>query len=166
MGIEEAIECCQRYLESPQPSDFLTLMIKSCLADLLIKAFQCTDDMADLNRSITLLCDLIRSPITSAQFPIIQRLILALSSQFLRLHRTIDSEEIFQLLSIAAANTHAKIPNRFHISCQWAKLARLYKHPSTSTAYESAISLIGSFKHAINHIIICLINLIIKSFFT
>ena len=140
--IEEAMECRRRYLESPQPSDFLTSAINISLARLLIKAFRCTDDMAHLNESITLLRDALKSPVkSSTSLDIIQSLILALISRSMRFRETDDHEEIMQLFSIAAADTHAKIPNRFRISCQWVGLARRCGHPSTSTAYESAISL-------------------------
>jgi len=54
---------------------------------------------------------------------------------------TVDCEEIMQLYPIAAADTCAKIPARFKISSEWALFARDHRHPDTSTAYESAISL-------------------------
>ncbi|KAI0283878.1 CHAT domain-containing protein, partial [Russula brevipes] len=52
-----------------------------------------------------------------------------------------DLDELMQLYPIAATDTYASAPNRFHISCQWAKTARAFRHPSASTAYQSAISL-------------------------
>jgi len=140
--IEEAMECHRRYLESPQPSDFFTSAINIGLARFLIRAFSYTDDMAHLNESITLLRDILKSPVkplTSLQISL--RLLSALRSRFLSSHEMVDFEEIMQLYPIAAADTHAKIPDRFRISCQWVGLARGCGHPSTSTAYESAISL-------------------------
>jgi len=140
--IKEAMECRQRYLESPQPSDFVTSTINICLAQLLIKAFRCTGDMAHLNESITLLRDVLKSPVRSlTNLHIILPLISALKSRFVSSHEMVDFEEIMQLYPIAAADTHAKIPDRFRISCQWVGFARGCGHPSTSTAYEGAISL-------------------------
>ena len=140
--IEEAMECCRRYLESPQPIDFVTSGINIGLAHLLVKAFRCTDNMAHLNKSITLLRDVLRSPgKTFSSLKIIQRLLSALMSRFMSSGETVDFEEIMQLYPIAAADTHAKIPDRFFISCQWVKVARRCRHSSTSTVYESAISL-------------------------
>jgi len=140
--IEEAMECHRRYLESPQQSDFVTSTINIGLAQLLFEAFHCTDDMAHLNESITLLRDVLKSPVKSlTSLGIILRLLSALRSRLLSSHEMVDFEEIMQLFPIAAADTQAKIPDRFRISCQWVEVARGCGHPSTSTAYESAISL-------------------------
>jgi len=140
--IEEAMECRQRYLESPQPSDFLTSAINIHLARLLIEAFCCTDDMAHLNESITLFRDILKSPVKPlTNHKIILCFLSALMSRFVSSHEMADFEEIMQLYPIAAADTHAETPARFNISCEWALFARDHRHPSTSTAYESAISL-------------------------
>jgi len=140
--IKEAMECRWHYLESPQPSDFVTSAINVRFAQILIEAFRCTDDMAHLNESITLLRDVLKGPVTPfTRLRIIRQLISALSSRFMRFCQTVDNEEIMQLFSIAAADTCAKIPDRFRISCQWVEVAWGCGHPSTSTAYESAISL-------------------------
>ena len=140
--IEEAMECHQRYLESPQPSHLVTLAINIGLAKHLIEAFHCTDDMAHLNESITLLHDVLKNPVKSfTSLQIIRRLLSALMSRFMSSHEMVDFEEIMQLYPIAAADTHAKTPDRFRISCEWVEVARHCGHPSTSTAYESAISL-------------------------
>jgi hypothetical protein len=46
-----------------------------------------------------------------------------------------------QLFPIAATYSYASVTEQFNISCNWAMTARTYEHPSTSTAYENAISL-------------------------
>jgi len=141
-GIEEAMEFCRHNLELSQSSDLLTSIHNSYLAKFLIDGFRCTGDMAHLNESIPLLRDVLKSPVIPlARLDIIQLLIFALLSRFMRFCGTVDFEEIIQLYPIAAATTCAKIPDRFRISCQWVKFARYHRHPSTSTAYESAISL-------------------------
>ena len=117
-------------------------MINITLAELLIRAFDCTDDIAYVNESITLLRDVLKSPVIP--FPrlhIIQGLIAALLFRFLWFREMVDAEEMMQLYPIAAADTCAEMTRRFDISCQWVMLVRYYRHPSTSTAYESAISL-------------------------
>jgi len=142
VGIEEAMKCCRRYLESSQSSNFLTLTINVRLAQLLIHAFDSTDDMAHLNESITLLRDVLKSPVTPlARLDIFRPLISALSSRFMRFRETVDFEEMMDLFSKAAADTCGNIADRFNISCRWAMVARDYRHPSTSTAYEEATSL-------------------------
>jgi len=142
--IKEAIECHRRKFESSQSSDFDTFMNKSQLAQILFRAFHCTDDMGYLNESITLFRGILKSPVApSVRRKIIEQLLLALFLFFrlLRLHEAVDTEEIMQLFPIAAASTCAKIPVLFRISCKWAVFARYHRHPSTSTAYERAISL-------------------------
>jgi len=140
--IEEVMECRRRYLESSQTSHSLTLTINASLAQLLIRAFPCTDDMAHLNESITLLRDVLKSPVTPVpRLNIIQQLIFALTYRFNRFRETVDFEEVFQLYPIAAADTCARIPHRLNCSRHWAQMARSFRHPSTSTAYEKAISL-------------------------
>jgi hypothetical protein len=52
-----------------------------------------------------------------------------------------DFDEIMQLFPIAAADKSATVPQRFKISFQWVLFARASIHPSMSTAYDSAISL-------------------------
>ena len=140
-GIEEAIECCRRSLESSQSSDILTMMINLFLAQFLIRAYYCTDDIAYVNESITLLHDILKRPVTLfTRLCIIRFLSSALMFRFLRFRETVDTEEMMRLFPIAAADTCAKIPDRFNISRQWVMLARYLKHPSTSTTYEKAIS--------------------------
>ena len=140
--IEEAMECHRRYLESSPSSGLLTLMVNYLFAQLLIDAFRFTDDMAYLNKSITLLRDDLKSPVTPlARHHIIRRLISALMSRFERSREMVDFEAMIQLYSTAVADTSAKIPHRFCSSCEWATLARVGGHPPTSTAYESAVLL-------------------------
>ena len=140
--IEEAMGYRRRHLESSQSSDSFTLMINFRLAQFLIRAFSYTDDMAHLNESISLLRDLLKSPVTPLpRLHIIQHLILALSDRFIRFHQRVDSEEIILLFPLAAADTSATIPDRLTVSRRWAKFARSHRHPSTSTAYEKAITL-------------------------
>src|SRR5947208_446238 len=47
-----------------------------------------------------------------------------------------------ELFPIAANDTYTKVPKLFVVSCEWAQKARLSRHPSSSTAYERAMSLL------------------------
>ena len=142
--IKEAIECHRHKFESSQSSDFDTFMNKSQLAQILFRAFHCTDDMAYLNESITSFRGILKSPVApSVRLKIIEYLLLALFFRLLRLHEMVDAEEMMQLFPIAAAGTCAKIPVLFHISCKWVGFAQYQRHPSTSTAYERAMSLMN-----------------------
>jgi len=141
-GIEEAIEWCRRSLESSQSSR-LTFEINFQLAHLLTRAFDRTGDIAYVNESITLLRGTLKTPApTSKRGGIIESLLTALISRFYRFGDTVDAEGTMQLFPLVAADAYAKIPDQFITSCQWAKFAQYLRHPSTSTAYEKAISLI------------------------
>jgi len=114
--IKEAIEFHRHKFKSSQSSDFDTFMNKSQLAQILFRAFHCTDDMAYLNESITLFRGILKSPVApSVRLKIIEYLLLALFFRLLRLHETVDAEEMMQLFPIAAAGTCAKIPVLFRI---------------------------------------------------
>ncbi|KAI0283874.1 CHAT domain-containing protein [Russula brevipes] len=106
--------------------------------DLLVRAFKHTRKLDYLNESIAVHRGALKSP--HFPFPDV-RLILSLSSRFSLSKDREDFDELMQLFRIAATDTYASAPNRFNISCEWATAARAYKHPSTSTAYENAMSL-------------------------
>ncbi|KAF8259972.1 CHAT domain-containing protein [Lactarius quietus] len=50
-------------------------------------------------------------------------------------------EECIHLLSEAANDGSAMLSRRFELSCKWAFIARFHTHPSTSTAYETSMSI-------------------------
>ena len=140
--IEEAIEFCRRNLELSRSNNFVTSLYNPYLAEFLKCAFECTGDMAYITESITLFRDVLKRPVSSlTRCSITRHLISALSSRFMRFGETVDAKEIMQLFPRAAADICTNIPQRFRISCEWAMLARSYRHLSTSAAYESAISL-------------------------
>ena len=58
------------------------------------------------------------------------------------LGRREDRNEAIRLISVSVDNQYASEPDRFRLSCLWAKLARSIQHPTTLTAYNSAMSLI------------------------
>ncbi|KAI9452956.1 hypothetical protein BJY52DRAFT_1123973, partial [Lactarius psammicola] len=55
---------------------------------------------------------------------------------------TQDLDEALELLSHGVNNEHVTLPDRFRYACRWASIARRLRHPSVSTAYETAVSLI------------------------
>ena len=113
------------------------------MADFLLNAFRSTDKLEHLNESITVRRDILNMPGSQLTQPnIILPLISSLITRLVRLRRPDDLGEIMRLFPIAATDTCVRIPDRFTISCQWAGFARHTEHPSTSTAYDSAISLI------------------------
>ncbi|KAH9959762.1 CHAT domain-containing protein [Russula dissimulans] len=140
--IEEAIKYGRLLLASLCSTDDMAHHTTIMLGDLLFRAFRCTDNAEHLNASIAVLRDSLKMP-ASQWVPlfIIRLLISCLTSRFLLSNNRKDFDEIMQLFPIAAADKSATVPQRFKISFQWVLFARASIHPSMSTAYDSAISL-------------------------
>ncbi|KAN0141049.1 CHAT domain containing protein [Lactarius tabidus] len=58
------------------------------------------------------------------------------------LHHREDEEEIMQLYPLIMDGVHWQSYQRLEFSCLWATIARVGAHPSTSVAYENAMSLL------------------------
>jgi len=140
--IEDAIKYCRILLASNPPSDVLIFHSAISLGDVLFHAFKCTDKFEYLDQSVATFRDMLQMPVTScARFPIIKQLLEALLVRISLSGERDDFEEAIQLHSVASKDTHAGAPIRFKVSCDWAFYARLDGHPTTSTAYETAIIL-------------------------
>jgi CHAT domain-containing protein/tetratricopeptide (TPR) repeat protein len=141
-NLEDAIKYAQLSLTSLLPVDQLAHMTAFELGNLRYLAFTFTDDVKHLNDSITTHRDLLNMP--GAQwihFRSIRRLLLALLSRFELLEDVKDSDEIIRLSVVAVNDSYANVPSRFEVACDWASLARVFRHPSVTAAYENAFSL-------------------------
>ncbi|KAH9976512.1 CHAT domain-containing protein [Russula compacta] len=138
--IEKAIEYCRLCLTSPHPDARFTHFM---FADLLLSAFHLTANVERLNESITSFRDLLKVPGAHSITPhyIARRLISSLSSRFSLFWDRKDRDEIMQLFTVATTDPNMNVSDRFNTSCEWTLTARRYGHPSTPTAYETAISL-------------------------
>jgi tetratricopeptide (TPR) repeat protein len=140
--LDEAIKYTQLLLTSLPPTDELAHRAAFELGNLRYLAFRRTDDVKHLNDSITAYRDLLSIPGARwMHFRSIQWLLLALLSRFKLLKDMKDSDEIIRLSAVAVNDSYATLPSRFEIACDWALLARVFRHPSATVAYESAISL-------------------------
>ncbi|KAH9952668.1 CHAT domain-containing protein [Russula dissimulans] len=74
------------------------------------------------------------------------RIILAcsLTMRYLALHRRLDLNESIALFQSASEKEHADLPRRYRIATLWAGIAQFSRHPSTTLAYEKAMSLMQS----------------------
>ncbi|KAH9973154.1 CHAT domain-containing protein [Russula compacta] len=72
---------------------------------------------------------------------IARQLIHCLLSRFELFKDRRDVEEIMELFAIAATDTRTDVPSRFPTSYEWTRAARSFRHPSTLTAFQTAISL-------------------------
>ncbi|KAI9452590.1 CHAT domain-containing protein [Lactarius psammicola] len=141
--IDEAIEKGRSVVASV-PRDLLTSIPFLLLGKILFAAFERTNKIEYLNESISTHRQVLERPsmhtIRSWTFGHLVR------SLFTRLkyfpdYCTQDLDELVKLLSQCANDGDATLPNRILFACKLAFVARRTRHPSVSTAYESAMSL-------------------------
>ena len=137
--LEGAIPPCRRLFACFQPSNRFKPLAVGILGQLLLRAFDFTNNMEYVNEGISTLKEGINSP-NAEHFGVVQFLIHFLSIRFDLRHSREDLSEIMQLYQMAVDNSGTRIPRRFQLSCRWAQLARSHSHPSTPIAYHHALS--------------------------
>jgi len=138
--IEAAIEPCRLLVASFHPSDPFRSGGVAVLGNLLFRASSFGNNIEYLNEAISILREGLNLP-HAERWGVVPVLIKSL---FVRLNLQDyrgDREEIMQLFQMFADHRGTKSPDRFRYSCLWAQLARIHGHPSTSTAYDYALSL-------------------------
>jgi len=141
--IAEAIEYCQLLLELTPSGDVATYLPAKALGDVLFYAFECTDNIEYLNKSIATFRSILGIPGTKwARFQVIARLHNALLARIIQFGDQKDFDEVMQLCSVASKDPYANVPDRLRLSYAWAENARRMGHHTTSTAYETAHSLL------------------------
>ncbi|KAH9041482.1 CHAT domain-containing protein [Lactarius deliciosus] len=140
-SVEKSINYCRLSLDAT-PGIFKHIPLRSLLPILLL-AFKKTRMVNYLDESITVSYEILE--LKAAQFNhfrIIRRLVSSLLTrwQLLGRGRREDPYEAIRLMSLAINDQYAQGPDRFRLSCQWARLAREIGHPSALTAYKTAMS--------------------------
>ena len=142
--IEETIKYCRLLLASCRPNNPLISVPANALGKVLLHAFKCTDKIEYLNESITVYRRILEMSVAKRDhFKVICGLSEALSIRFSLLRDRNDFDECMQLVSAACDGTYTSlnVRDRFLMSRDWANNARLNGHQTTTTAYETAISL-------------------------
>ena len=142
--IEDGIKYCRLVLISYPRSDLASPTLLA-LGRLLNRAFQCTHEIRYLNEAILATRDGVNtSNLLDFRFACLVRLITFLSTRLKLLWQKEDFHELMQLYPTAVdcspASSRGHLPGHLLISFDWAALARRFGHPSTSTAYEHAMS--------------------------
>ena len=150
--VEAVVERSRKLVPLQQSDDQRSLSEASELtkifAELLFEAYQCTKRSKYLDESITTLRALrnVSAPEATSSWPQFVLGLMLYSSFLTRFHSLSfpreDIEELMQLCSELANDSSGEVFLRFEISCTWAVLARSVRHPSASTAYETAMSLL------------------------
>ena len=142
--IDEAIEKGRSILASSSTH----LSIRGLFGQILFEAFQRTKKIEYLNESISVCRRENESLIPQAErFLMLPDLCSALlarssaSSPYFPGYHSQDLDEAMELLSKYVSSAYPTVPNRFLLACQWAFHARRNQHPSVSTAYATALSL-------------------------
>ncbi|KAI9451570.1 CHAT domain-containing protein [Lactarius psammicola] len=141
--IDEAIKKGRSVLPSAR-RDLFTSYSFLLFGDILFEAFERTNKIEYLNESIGTHRQILEDP--SSNFlhsQSLDRLARSLLTRYMYFpaHRTQDMDELVKLLSQHTNDGYATFPNRFPLACVWAICARRSRHPSISTAYESAMLL-------------------------
>jgi CHAT domain-containing protein len=143
--IEEAARYCQLLLASLQdrPNDVLTVAIMDTLGKFFYHAFNITKKPEYLDGSIDVHKRILNMPCAQwAHLEVPEQLVISLMSRFRLSGTREDVDELMRLFPITVNDQPTNTPDRFRLSVQWSQLARASGHPSVSTAYQSAISLL------------------------
>ena len=142
-NIEDGIKYCRHLLISC-PHTELASTARIALGCLLHRAFQCTQNIGYLDEAISDTQDGNNTgcSLTSRVVLLLKRIEM-LMDRLKLLHYEEDLDELMQLFPIAAGYDYKFGDSRdgHWISCIWAAFAHRFGHPSTSTAYDRAISL-------------------------
>jgi len=140
--VAEAVEYCQLLLALTPPSNSIAYSPAKALGEVLFHAFKCTDNIEYLNKSIAAFRNILGMPF--AKWGLFHALVSLHDALLVRCGLCRDKkdfEEAMQLCSMASRDTYTNVQDRLKLSRAWAENARLNGHPTTSTAYETALSL-------------------------
>ena len=146
-NIGEIIELGRSILAFTYPCDSETSVLSSDLfGDILYQAFKRTKNIDYLNESIHTFRQLLeRRPPMYLRIGMIGGLLKSLHDhcEISPTHHRKDVQEMVELFPQALndGSQLLSVPNRFQVACMWALFAQPIRHPSTSTAYETALSL-------------------------
>ncbi len=137
--IEDGVNYCRQLIAS-HPDHKLADYARMALCYLLHRAFECTNDIEYLNGAISAA----RNNLNTPNIPLVvsasrELLISYLYARLPLLKLREDSNEILQLLTVAATNEGIEFDRLRHL-CRWALMARKFGHSSVSTAYDRAMS--------------------------
>ncbi|KAH9055408.1 hypothetical protein EDB87DRAFT_1579876 [Lactarius vividus] len=141
--IEEAIKYSRLSLDAVHSRNQWRIIHLASLHDILLLAFKKTNMIDYLDESITIGYNILElKSVHFISFHAIRKLASSLITRERLLGRREDRLEAIRLMSLAVDNQYAREPDRFQLSCAWAIIARNIGHPTTLTAYKTAMSLV------------------------
>ena len=140
--IEEAIKYSRLSLNATHANDPWRINRLGSLRNILLLAFQETRKIGYLDETIAVGYDMLElQTARQAHFTVTRTLVLSLLTRERLLGRIEDRHEAIRLISLVINDQYTREPDRFRLSCRWAILARSIGHPTTLTAYKTAMSL-------------------------
>ena len=143
--INESIKYGRLTLDATLANDPWRITPLSSLLNILLLAFAKSGKINYLNESITVGYDILElRGHPYIHFRTVQRLVPSLLNRAELVGREEDRHEAIRLMSSVINDQFTRKPDRFRLSCRWAIVARCIGHPTTSTAYKCALSLMQS----------------------
>ena len=142
VDIEDRIKFCEQLIAS-YPSSIFAPAARFALKVLFQRAFECTSEIKYLNRAISTArgsTNTTLAGIQSFRNGSLVGLIQLLQRRLNIFHHREDLNELMQLYPMVSAHEHVTTAEDCPISCYWASTAHSFGHPSTSTAYDQAVS--------------------------
>ena len=143
--INEVIELGRTMVSSSDPSDLHVLQV---FGEILFGSFERTNKIEYLNESMNIHRQLLAHPSSSSKFLRLRAIIRLLHTLISRMyispdHRVQDLREVVELLPqyLDEGSALFDLVYRFDLAFLWAYAARLTRHSTISTAYETALSL-------------------------
>ncbi len=143
VDVEDGVKYCQQLLSS-YPSSKLALEARLALGYLFSRAFELTHKFKYLDEAISAARDAVTVNTAKSQLghdSSFTMLMWFLSLRLLLLNRREDLNEIMQLSPMVANNGQESFNSQFLALDIWVWIAHQFRHPSTSTAYDCAMSL-------------------------
>ena len=140
--LEEAIKYSRLALDATPVGDPGRLGPLCSLCLVLLLAFQKTNKITYLDEAIAIGYDIVKLKTAhKVLFKMTHLLVSSLRTRERLLGRIEDRHEAVRLISSVIDDQYAQDHDRFRLSCEWAILARSIGHPTTLTAYKTAMSL-------------------------
>ncbi|KAI9462864.1 CHAT domain-containing protein [Lactarius psammicola] len=141
--IEESIKYSRLSLDATRDSSSpMRANSLSSLCEILLLAFKKASKIGYVDEAISLGYEILElNNEQDTHFYATYRLVFSLVTRLQLCGRREDLLEAIRLMPLAVDNQYALEPDRFELSCQWALLARNIGHPTTLTAYKTAMTL-------------------------
>ena len=141
--VKEIVKLGRTLLPLPHSTYRFSYLLHHRFVEILFQAYLRTNILDYVNEAISIYRDMCKDCGEKLGRTLATHgLTLLLSQRWKALHHQQDLDELMLLYSLTVDDVHWQAYQRLEISCSWAVAARVGAHPSTSVAYEKAMSLL------------------------